>query len=119
MLLEHEVGVSYPEAEGSTAGVPFLESGDIDLQNDKVLHLTKLIPDESNLGDVNIKLKSKYFPTSSEEIHPSTGHFSSTNPTPIRVSGKQLKVRFEANPTQPSDFRIGTFKVEGKVGGGR
>ena len=119
MLYEHEVGVSYPEAVGNTAGVPFLESGDIDLGQDKILHLTKLIPDEANLGDVNIKLKSKLYPTSSETTHPSSGSYSSTNPTPIRVSGKQLKVRFEANTSQPSDFRIGTFKMEGKAGGGR
>ena len=110
---------TYPEAVGNTAGVPFLESGDIDLGQDKILHLTKLIPDEANLGDVNIKLKSKLYPTSSETTHPSSGSYSSTNPTPIRVSGKQLKVRFEANTSQPSDFRIGTFKMEGKAGGGR
>mgnify|MGYP001201810912 CR=1 FL=1 len=71
------------------------------------------------LGDVNIKLKSKLYPTSSETTHPSSGSYSSTNPTPIRVSGKQLKVRFEANTSQPSDFRIGTFKMEGRAGGGR
>ena len=122
-IYEHEVGIAYPEATGSNAGVPFIESGDIDLGQNKILYLTKLIPDEQNLGDVNIKLKSKLYPTSSETTHPdpssSPDFFSSTNPTPIRVSGKQLKVRFEANTSQPSDFRIGTFKLEGKAGGGR
>ena len=119
MLYEHEVGVAYPEASGTSAGVPFLESGDIELGQDNILHLTKLIPDEQNLGDVNIKLKSKPYPTATETTHPTSGSFSSTNPTPIRVSGKQIKVRFEANTSQPSDFRIGVFKMEGKAGGGR
>ena len=117
------MGIAYPEATGSNTGVPFIESGDIDLGQDKILHITKLIPDEQNLGDVNIKLKSKLYPTSTETTHPdpssSPNFFSSTNPTPIRVSGKQVKVRFEANTSQPSDFRIGTFRLEGKAGGGR
>ena len=118
-LFEHEVGLSYPETTGSASGTPFIESGDIELGNDKILNVTKVIPDEKTLGDVNLKFKSKLFPTSTPTVHPSSGSFSGANPTSVRISGKQIKIRLEANDSQPSDFRIGTYRLEGKVGSGR
>ena len=118
-LFEHEVGTSYTDATGTTDGVPFIESGDIELGNDKILNITKVIPDENTIGDVNIQFKSKLFPTSTPISHPSSGSFSGTNPTSVRISGKQIKIKLEANSSQPADFRIGTYRLEGKQGGGR
>ena len=76
--------------------------------------VTKLIPDESSLGDVNTYLKTRMYPSESDT---SNGPYTSANPTDVRVLGRQVRVRHEANSA--SDWRVGTYRAEVSTGGRR
>ena len=77
----------------------FIESGDFDIgDGDEMMFMTKLIPDfKDQVGNVNITLKSRYFPTDTQT---SKGPFYySTSGTKInpRTRGRQVAVRVESN----------------------
>jgi len=105
-VYEHEVGFAY---DGQTL---FAESGPIEIGNgDRTISLTGLIPDEKNLGDVKARFSTKFYPTSTEYSY---GPYSMTNPTSLRITGRQLAVKIEGNTL--SDWRVGTIRFDGKLG---
>jgi hypothetical protein len=110
-LYEHEVGGSY-EQDGVEL-VPYAESGPIELGNgDVVLHVRRLIPDERTLGSTQVVLLTAMFPTGEERTH---GPYDMRNPTNVRITGRQLRVRVEH---VEEGWRFGTPRLE-VVGGGR
>jgi hypothetical protein len=105
-VYEHEVGFAY---DSQTI---YAESGPIELGvGDRVLSLTGLIPDEKNLGDVKARFSTKFYPTGTEYSY---GPYSMTNPTSLRITGRQLAVKIEGNTL--SDWRVGTIRFDGKLG---
>ena len=108
-IYEHEVGFDY---SGLT---PFAETGPFRIgTGENVVSVTGLIPDEKNLGDVNATFKARFFPTGTERSY---GPFSLTNPTAVRFTGRQLRLRVEGQKL--TDWRVGINRVNAVVGGQR
>ena len=124
LLYVHESGKN---DDGSTM-TSFIESGDFDIgDGDDMMLITKLIPDfKDQVGNVNITLKSRYFPT---ETQTSKGPFHySTSGTKInpRTRGRQVAVRVESNGYNAinddalnEDWRFGTFRFDVQPDGKR
>lgn len=108
-ILNHEVGFNYDNE------LVFCETGAIVTGNgDEILRVTEVIPDEKTQGDVNLKFKSKFLPNDTERIF---GPFNPTNPTSVRFSGRQIKMRVEGDQTV--DWRVGIMRLDIKSGGRR
>lgn len=103
----HETGLNFD-------GMPvFCESGPIELGNgDNVMQVNSLIPDELTQGDVTATFKAKYYPNDTERTY---GPYSTRNPTSVRFTGRQFKLRVDG--ARLADFRVGTLRVEVKIGG--
>ena len=109
VLYEHEIGYSYG------ASTPFAETGPISIgAGDKVMRVTSLIPDEKTQGDVQAKFKTRFYPNADESEF---GPFSMANPTDVRFTGRQVRMRVEGNTN--SDWRVGVMRIEARAGGKR
>lgn len=107
-VFDHEVGWNY---DGASV---FVESGPVQIgQGDQIMYVTSVIPDERNQGDATLSFKTRYYPNAEEKEH---GPYSLTNPTSVRFNGRQLKMRIEATP---SDWRVGTQRLDVVAGGRR
>lgn len=109
VLYEHEIGFSYGGVK------PFCESGPISIgAGDLVARVSQLIPDEKNLGDVTATFKTRFYPTDTEREY---GPFTMANPTSVRFQGRQVRMRIEGEA--PSDWRVGTMRLDVRQGGRR
>ena len=109
VLYEQEVGFSYSSA------TPFAETGPISIGvGDQVMSVTELIPDEKTLGDVNATFKTRFYPTDTESSH---GPFNMANPTSVRFTGRQVRMRVSGNSA--SDWRVGVMRLDAISGGRR
>ena len=107
VLYEHEVGFAYSGAS------PFCESGPIALgAGDQVMSVRQLIPDERTLGDVAATFKTRFYPTSEEREY---GPFSMANPTSVRFTGRQVRMRVDGN--NAADWRVGIMRLDAVAGG--
>jgi hypothetical protein len=108
-LYNHEYGFSHGTS------TPFAESGSISLGNgDQIMKVTKLIPDELTQGDVKVTFKSRFHPNDTEYTH---GSYSMANPTSVRFSGRQVRMRVESNKL--ANWRSGVMRLEVSGAGGR
>ena len=108
-LYDHEIGFNY---DGSS---PFIESGPIEIGNgDNVMMINSMIPDEVTQGEVYAEFFSKFYPNGDEYSH---GVYNMSNPTDLRVTGRQIRVRLTAN--ENTDWRVGINRLELKQGGRR
>jgi hypothetical protein len=109
VLYEHEAGYSY---SGAT---PFCESGPITLgTGDQVMSVQQFIPDERTLGDVTATFKTRFYPTATERSY---GPFSMANPTSMRFTGRQVRMRVDGNSA--ADWRVGVMRLDAVPGGRR
>ena len=100
-LWEHEVGQT---RAGMT---PYLESGPVELGDGTAIQqVLQVIPDENTLGDVSAAFYARLYPTGSETSQAVT----LTNPTDVRLTGRQLRVRF--TEAEATDWRIGDMRVK-------
>ena len=105
----HEQGLNYD------SGSIFCETGPISIGNgDQVAKVTSVIPDELTQGDVDLKFKTRFHPNDTETTH---GAFNPSNPTSVRFTGRQIRMRVEGD--QPTNWRVGTMRLETKAGGRR
>lgn len=103
-LYEHEVGQF---RDGRT---PYALSGPIELgEGDATLSVYDIIPDETNLGSVQV-----YFTTGDWTMSPDTiiGPVDLIDRTNVRFNTRRLSIRLEADPDQ--DFRVGKFRFNVK-----
>ena len=108
-LYHHEYGLDHGSA------TPFAESGSISLGNgDQIMKVTNLIPDELTQGDVKVTFKTRFNPNDTERTY---GSYTMANPTPVRFSGRQIRMRIESNKL--ADWRAGIMRIEANAGGGR
>ena len=107
ILYDHERGTTYLDEDQETALVPFAESGPwVIAQGDNTMMVREIIPDENTLGDVQAQLLTRLYPTATEI---SSGPFSLSNPTSVRVSGRQVALRVEqAEP----NWRVGVIRLD-------
>lgn len=106
-LVEHEVGLNYDGA------VIYAETGPLSIGNgDQVMKVTQLIPDEKTLGDVSATFKTRFYPTDTERSY---GPYSMANPTSVRFTGRQVRMRVEGD--RLANWRVGVMRIEAKPGG--
>ena len=78
------------------------------------MRVTNLIPDEATQGQVNVTFKSRFYPNATETTH---GVYTLTNPTDVRFSGRQIRIRIQGVGNE--DWRSGIMRIEAKPGGRR
>ena len=112
----------FDHEDGARIGTPFLDSGPIEIGNgERVIDADELIPDESTsagqlLGSLRVRLFSRNSPTETEVEIPDSP-FTLANPTPIRLSGRQVRVKIEE--ATAADWRIGDLRLQGQAGSKR
>lgn len=105
----HETGLNYGGAD------IFAESGPISLgAGDQVMHATMLIPDENTQGDTTATFKTRFHPNDTERSY---GPYSMANPTSVRFTGRQVRMRIDGNIL--ADWRVGVPRIEATPGGKR
>ena len=108
-IYAHENGLNY---DGSAI---FCETGPISIgAGDQISKVTEVIPDEKTQGDVDLKFKTRFYPNATETTH---GPFNPSNPTSVRFSGRQIRMRVDG--VQAAAWRFGTMRLETKAGGRR
>lgn len=109
VIYDHEIGHNY---DGSTV---FAETGPIMIgAGDQISKVNSVIPDEKTQGDVQMTFKTRFHPNDTERTY---GPFDPSNPTSVRFSGRQLRMRVEQD--QAVDWRVGVMRLETKAGGRR
>lgn len=107
-IYEHEIGFDYGTL------TPFAESGPFRIATgDQVMSVTELLPDEKTQGDVNAVFKARFYPNGTERSY---GPYSLSNPTSVRFTGRQLRMRVEGQ--RLADWRVGINRID-VVSGGR
>lgn len=108
-IYDHETGFNYD------SGSVFCETGPISIgSGDQIAKVTEVIPDELTQGDVDLKFKTRFHPNDTEREF---GPFNPSNPTSVRFSGRQVRMRVEGD--QLAAWRVGTMRLETKAGGRR
>ena len=108
-VYNHEQGLNYD------SGSVFCETGPISIGNgDQIAKVTSVIPDELTQGDVDLKFKTRFHPNNTETTH---GPFNPSNPTSVRFSGRQIRMRVEGDKL--AAWRVGTMRLDMKAGGRR
>ena len=110
VIYEHEV-----HGIGHGSYTPYAESGPISLGNgDMVIKVNQLIPDEETQGEVNVSFKTRFHPNDTERTY---GPYSTANPTSLRFTGRQVRLRVESTGNQ--DWRVGVMRINAEAGGRR
>jgi hypothetical protein len=100
-----EEGSSYMDPNGDEL-TPFAETGPLEIaEGGVVAELLDLYPDENTLGGLQLTVFAAQYPTAVEEEY---GPFTLANPTSIRVSGRQLRFRWEQ---LTPNWRLGTPRL--------
>jgi len=108
-IFDHEVSLSH---DGDDI---FVESGPIFVgEGENVVKVTELIPDEKTQGQVTATFKTRFYPNATESSH---GPFTMENPTSVRFTGRQLRMRLTGSDL--TDFRVGNMRLDVKTGGRR
>ena len=109
VLYEQEIGFNYGTQ------TPYAETGPIALgSGDQVMAVREMIPDEKTLGDVSATFKTRFYPTADEREY---GPYSMSNPTSMRFTGRQVRMRVTGNAA--SDWRVGIMRLDAVAGGRR
>lgn len=99
---------------GSTT--PYAETGPLEIGNgERRVHVTRLIPDEQDQGELQYTFQHREYPTASETT---VATVTAANPTDVRFSGRQFTMKVEPVATG-SDFRVGVTRLEVIPGGKR
>jgi len=109
-------GVTYTHEDGLIHGTSdvYAESGPISLGNgDAVMSVNNLIPDELTQGDVTVTFKTRFHPNDTERSY---GPYTMANPTPVRFTGRQVRLRVDATDTA---WRAGVQRIEAMPRGRR
>ena len=83
---------------------------------DLTYDVMQVIPDEKNLGDVQLRFSTRFAPNGQEF---SFGPFTvrSDGFTDARFSGRQIVMRIE--PIQDTDWRVGRYRLDATAGSPR
>jgi hypothetical protein len=93
----------------------FAESGPVQIGvGDNVMAVREVVPDELTQGDVSVSFSTKFYPNAVEYSH---GPYSTANPTPVRFTGRQVKMKIEQE--RGVNWRVGTMRLDAVAGGRR
>jgi len=113
--------------DGSTM-TSYIESGDFDIgDGEDMMFVRKLIPDfKDQVGNVNISLKSRYYPSDTQTTKGPFYYSTSTQKINPRTRGRQVAVRLESNGYNGNnndaigeDWRLGTLRFDVQPDGKR
>lgn len=105
----HETGYDYGE------DTPYAETGPIMLgAGDRLMSVVSLYPDEQTEGDVQATFKTRNYPNGPETSH---GPFSLDDPTDVRFTGRQVRMRVTGN--NATDWRVGINRLDVRQRGTR
>jgi len=108
-IYDHEVGYNFDSA------TTYAETGPISIGvGDQIARVTKVIPDEITQGDVDVTFKTRFYPNATETTH---GPFTPANPTSVRFSGRQLRMRVEGQ--RATQWKVGNMRIDASTGGRR
>jgi len=108
-VFEHEVGFDYDGAK------PYVESGPIEIATgDRVVSVNEMVPDENTQGDVQARFSTRFYPNAPEFKF---GPYSMANPTPVRITGRQIALRIEG--VTNTSWRVGVPRLNVVIGGKR
>jgi hypothetical protein len=108
-IYDHEVGYNFDSA------TTYAETGPISIgAGEQIAKVTKLIPDEITQGDVNVTFKTRFYPNATETVY---GPFTPANPTSVRFSGRQLRMRVEGQSA--AQWKVGNMRIDTIAGGRR
>jgi hypothetical protein len=124
-LYSHEFGHQHQDKDG-TYYTPFIESNPISLGNgDQVMKVNNLIPDEQSQGDVQLEFDTRFHPNDTQRTY---GPYNPSNPTSVRFTGRQVRMRINGQHVDPStgntvptktDWRVGNIRIDATGGGKR
>ena len=98
-----------------TIPTPFAESGPFHIGTGaNVMSVTEMLPDEKTQGDVNATFKARFYPNGTEREY---GPFTMSNPTSMRFTGRQIRLRVEGQ--RYTDWRVGINRIDVVQGGKR
>lgn len=112
-LYRHELVSEYGRLSPSGQSLtPYVESGPWEIgAGDRVMHITRYIPDEKTLGSVDLELITSFYPTGPESV---VSGLTASETTPVRATGRQVRLRLrEAVP----GWRVGTLRLDVTPGG--
>jgi hypothetical protein len=112
----HEEGVN----DDGAAMNCHIESGDIDIADgDNFMSISRFIPDFKNqIGEVDITLKSRPYPSTTQRLHGPFTVTTSTNKKDTRIRGRQLALRVSSDAVDDK-WRYGTLRFDAKPDGMR
>ena len=112
----HEEGVN----DDGAAMNCHIESGDIDIADgDNFMSVSRFIPDFKNqIGEVDITLKSRPYPSTTQRSHGPFTVTTSTNKKDTRIRGRQLALRVSSDAVDDK-WRYGTLRFDAKPDGMR
>lgn len=108
-VLDHETGFNFDASPVFAESAPSMIGA-----GDRLSVVTRIIPDEVNLGDVQVTFKTRLYPTGVESTH---GPYAAAEPTSVRFTGRQVAMRIDAQT--PSAWRVGVFRAETREGSKR
>lgn len=107
-IFDHETG------DARTGMTVFLESGPMQIgEGDRVVHATRIVPDDKTLGDVSATLFASDYPDDVEESE----SVSLASPTDVRITGRQFRLRLQE--AVATAWRVGVVRIAGVLGGMR
>lgn len=107
-LFNHEKNAS---ANGSPL-VSYIESGELDIgEGDRIMFIRKLIPDFTQTGNIDIILKTRRYPNSTQRTDSFTDVTPTTEKIDTRVRARQALIRIEANDLDVK-WRYGTLRAD-------
>jgi len=74
----------------------------------------EMIPDEKTQGDVQAIFKTRFYPNDTERSY---GPYSMSNPTSLRFTGRQVRIRVEGE--RLANWRVGVNRLDIIPGGRR
>ena len=108
-IYDHETGSNRDGvAAYATSGPTQMGSGD------NLTIVNRLIPDELNLGDVQVSFTTRLYPNAAETSH---GPYTMTNPTSVRLTGRQITMT--VTEVASSQWRVGGMSIEAVQGSKR
>ena len=109
VIYDHEVGSNRDGIKSyATSGPTQMGAGD------NLTIINRLIPDELNLGDVQVSFTTRLYPTAAETSH---GPYTMTNPTSVRITGRQITMT--VTEVASSQWRVGGMSIEAVQGSKR
>ena len=116
-MMADAVGAVYDHERGQDreGAAVFAESGPIPLNDEeRVVKVMRLIPDEKTLGDVEATFYGSDYPTDAEIEY---GPYTLAAPTDVRFSARFVRVRVDE--VRETDWRVGRLSLDVRQGGKR